>query len=516
MRHLSRWMNAPIATARRSDMRVRPMCRRLLVIAGLLYAAATAAAPEHFELTDNAEGPSCAYFTGLGNLNWTRPGGDWIDAKGQLSGDSVYAIESVGAGRDRVPLKWDVTNLVRGWIDGLYPNDGVFMRAEPDRAAGVADFHSRESPDAQARPVLELRWTDGGQQLLEPVADSFLDCSSLRSLGQREDLKVSRQQSAWLRFKVPRGALGLERATLRLTSDKRYGKGVRIGVFRAAPPHARALPPATQGIAASFPGDKGIAEHPSVLFATDFEAATWSREWSELSPRSTSETVHDDGARKFEPLAGRALRVRVEKGQRLGLNLRYQFARQGVAEPEEVYFRYYLRFGDDWNPTVSGGKLPGIAGTYGRAGWGLRKSDGYNGWSVRGAFARQPKQPGWDKAIGAIGSYAYHAEMRDRNGDYWNWNEGPTGLLAHNRWYAVEQRVRLNAPGARDGVFEAWIDGQRVALQTDVVYRHTAELKIEEVWMDVYHGGTEVADQDMTLYIDNVVIARRYIGPMQR
>ena len=34
--------------------------------------------------------------------------------------------------------------------------------------------------------------------------------------------------------------------------------------------------------------------------------------------------------------------------------------------------------------------------------------------------------------------------------------------------------------------------------------------------MNVYHGGTSPAASDMHLYIDNVVIARRYIGPMRR
>jgi hypothetical protein len=36
---------------------------------------------------------------------------------------------------------------------------------------------------------------------------------------------------------------------------------------------------------------------------------------------------------------------------------------------------------------------------------------------------------------------------------------------------------------------------------------------VESVWLNVYHGGVEKADRDLTLYIDNLVIARRYIGP---
>jgi len=40
-------------------------------------------------------------------------------------------------------------------------------------------------------------------------------------------------------------------------------------------------------------------------------------------------------------------------------------------------------------------------------------------------------------------------------------------------------------------------------------------LKIEEVWVNVYHGGeTPVPNEDIHLYLDNLVIARHSIGPL--
>jgi hypothetical protein len=65
-------------------------------------------------------------------------------------------------------------------------------------------------------------------------------------------------------------------------------------------------------------------------------------------------------------------------------------------------------------------------------------------------------------------------------------------------------------------VLRAWIDGQLVFERTDVRYRVVPTLRIEELWMNVYHGGTAKAQKDMSLYIDNVVVARRYIGPMAK
>ncbi len=42
-------------------------------------------------------------------------------------------------------------------------------------------------------------------------------------------------------------------------------------------------------------------------------------------------------------------------------------------------------------------------------------------------------------------------------------------------------------------------------------------LKIEDEWVNVYHGGEKpVPREDIHLYLDNMVIARKPIGPMQK
>jgi hypothetical protein len=46
--------------------------------------------------------------------------------------------------------------------------------------------------------------------------------------------------------------------------------------------------------------------------------------------------------------------------------------------------------------------------------------------------------------------------------------------------------------------------------------RDVPDIRIEKIWMNVYHGGVTPSPADLHLYIDNVVIARRYIGPMRR
>jgi hypothetical protein len=254
-------------------------------------------------------------------------------------------------------------------------------------------------------------------------------------------------------------------------------------------------------------GEPKLVHRQDVLFTCDFESPEWYREWGLEAPEKGTETVASDPDLKFEPFQGRALRVRVPEGGNLGSNLHYDFAKRLGYEPEEIRLRYCLRLADDWNPVIQGGKMPGISGTYGRAGWGGRRVNGSDGWSARGSFGpfvngRTP-----------MGFYVYHVDMRGRYGSTWYWDREGKGALENNRWYAIEQHLKLNTPGKNDGELRAWVDGELVFEKTDIRMRDVADLKIEMVWMNVYQGGAKPAENTDHLYIDNVVIAKGdYIG----
>ena len=144
----------------------------------------------------------------------------------------------------------------------------------------------------------------------------------------------------------------------------------------------------------------------------------------------------------------------------------------------------------------------------------LRKSTGDDGWSLRGQFSMVSRSGNPLSGRTGMGTYAYHAAMRDPSGDFWPWPLGRLAALGNNRWYCVEQYLKLNTPGKSDGILRAWIDGRLVVERTDIQLRNVPQLRIESVWFNVYHGGTLPAPRDMHLYIDNVVVARRYVGPM--
>jgi hypothetical protein len=236
-------------------------------------------------------------------------------------------------------------------------------------------------------------------------------------------------------------------------------------------------------------------------FRCGFEDEDWWRAFGIKSAPQRCQLVARDATRGFEPYRGRALRIRVDKGGHYGASILYRFGTQTGSEPDEAWFRYRLRFARDWTPD-RGGKLPGFSGTYGRAGWGGRPVSGQDGWSARGLFQgrRDGRTP--------VGFYCYHADMTGKYVSGWVW-DADRASLANDRWYRIDQHVRLNTPGKRDGVLEALVDGHPVFKKTDIRFRDTPALKVEAVWLNVYLGGRWTASSTHHLYVDDVVISTR-------
>lgn len=484
---------------------------RWLVVATLLAACVRSAAASP-PLDDGAKGMTCYFYSAAARLEWKRAGGDWTDAGGAAYGAKAFATEHVGRGDGRQDVAVDITALARRWAEEQAGVAAIYLREQG--GGGIVNFNSRESPDTPSRPRLVIEWSDGKRAELAPQADTYFSCPNHRSYGGEPHFKVGGKHAAILVFPwEARASATVRSATLHLSSGKQYGKGATVGVFRPDLPGQKAARIET-GLAQAFERDHGIGSHPDVLYVEGVEERTGFLPWGSLDLELSGKTVTSDTANRFEPLQGSALSVTIEKGNNTGLNSHVRLASYKGGEPEDAYFRYYLRLGDTWNPTVDGGKLPGFSGTYNRGGWGMRKSDGHNGWSARGAFFQQ--SGGAAGNLRGIGSYVYHAAMQGNSGETWGWGLGPSGLLEKNRWYSVEQHVRLNSPGQSDGVLRAWVDGQLVFERSDIRYRDTPDLKIESVWLNVYHGGIKPAPADMTLFIDNLVIARKYIGPMNR
>ncbi len=458
-------------------------------------------------------GASRDYYNRAGLLKWDHRLGDWRDAKNVAQGDAAYATATLSDDDTARFVQWDVTNLVRQWVQRKFQNQGMFLRGIEGQ--GSYHFRSRQYSEPGRRPRLVITTPDG-TMTLTPEADTYLDPSTYRSLGDSDTLKVTiNSNHALLRFDLGKIAQGTQiaEALLRLYTHAQYGGGTMVaGVFRCRQGHELPEKPPVLGLASKYPGDRSIATDTDVVFATGFESKDWSDEWTYVG--GSLEALDGDPDRGFKPFQGKALRVKIAKGSTGAMNVTYKFQKETGREPEEIYLRYYLRFANDWRQTLQGGKMPGISGTYGVAGWGGRRSDGTNGWSARGSFYYSIPEDNPLAGTTPIGTYCYHADQQGPYGEIWLWQNGYRGFLENNRWYCVEQHLKLNTPGIKDGTIRAWIDGRPAFEKTDIRFRKTEKLRIEQVWMNVYHGGTKPSPYDQHLFIDNVVIARKYIGPM--
>ena len=242
----------------------------------------------------------------------------------------------------------------------------------------------------------------------------------------------------------------------------------------------------------------------SVFFFEGFEDEGYTTRFTEVSHPENRRLVTGDVV-----FSGRhSLRLSIRGDTHYGGSLSFRFAQAGMPEPEELYGRYYLRFGANWDPG-SGGKLPGPSGTYGRAGWGGRKVDGTDGWSARMGFKTSRVREGETQVY----FYTYHADMTGQYGSNFLWDIQNRGSLERERWYCIETYVKMNTPGGNDGVLRGWVDGELAMEKTDLRFRDVPGLKVERFWMNVYYGGTWSAPKDMDVYFDNVALSSAPIGP---
>jgi hypothetical protein len=469
-----------------------------------------------YVFTDRADGVSSSHFdVGLG-IEWLHGTPRGLDADGQPDGPRAFGQVQLKAASPQRVIRIELTALVQAWWTARLPNDGLLLR---QRAGSHLEFHSREEPDMGLRPQLLLVFDGGTKRYLEPVADAALDVTSVKGLGSARTLRMKGSAPLALRFQFgkvdgqapPRSAeLVLVRTAAPVTAD------ARLEVLRLESATEPALPARRDGIAARYKGDLGISSDPDVLFADGFDNGRIDRRWTQGMATDHDVVQPDQLAPELSmpALAGPALRVTIPKKRQLGLDLRYKFKKHHGHEPDEIYFRYYLLLHPDWLQAPEGGKLPGLAGTYGLASWGGRPWDGYLGWSMRGSYdvVRNKGHPAQGKVV--LGNYVYHSKSsKFGQGMVWP-GASAAGLLTPGRWYCIEQRLRMNTPGKHDGLFEAWVDGAPVFSRKDLKWRDATDIHIEELWMNVFHGGPTAAPSDMNALMDGVVLARRYIGPM--
>jgi hypothetical protein len=331
-----------------------------------------------------------------------------------------------------------------------------------------------------------------------------------------------------------------------------------------------------KGIASLYPGDEGIEDHESVVFIENFEAGSitevakrWTSNMGAGDHRLSLDIVNGPEG----TLGNKSLKLTIhrDKGGD-GSELR-KVLDKGY---EQLYFRFYVKFAEDYGInhhfTSMGGDLNPAPWSVGRAG---KKPEEHFSSTIDLMVPRS----GLDRPLPGYWSfYAYWPEMRSwqsldgkpdgRPNPYYGNNFMPKDPVAAKRgeWQCVEIMIRLNsAPDKSDGAHAFWINGEPVGrwdpeeenpvkgYWVRETFRHDPDhvsaepfpgikwrtlenpeqfknLKINIIRLQNYVSNTswERADEyakenpeyiinlrEATVWMDHVVVATEYIGPME-
>lgn len=297
------------------------------------------------------------------------------------------------------------------------------------------------------------------------------------------------------------------------------------------PQTMRARLPEHAGLAARYPGDKRLATDPAVVFADDVESSTtgmlpdglaakqqttwnnpWDRAWGGSRITDDPEHVHA-GHRALEFSTNGPGSVAVMKYISPGF--------------DQLFVRYYLKY-DDAFPGAHhvGGWIQARAPGVPDVNPGV-KPDGTNQFDV--LLDHWTFDPGVPPP-GHLVAYVYHMDQQHKWGEQF-YPSGKTqpgvnaarGIFGpsfvprkdfvplRGRWHCYEFMVQANTPGQRDGRVAFWIDGRLAADFPNLRFRSADALKLNRVAVSMYESRNNGLHR---VWIDDVVVATAYIGPM--
>jgi len=304
--------------------------------------------------------------------------------------------------------------------------------------------------------------------------------------------------------------------------------------------------PEGPGLAARYPGDRGIESDPQVLLHEDFESGSI----DDLAKRW--ESVSNDGGRVLAfsdsvPPGSSGKRC-IQSTATLGQNTGVHLYRRLPREVDRAFARFYVKFAPENDYTHHfvhfGGYHPSTSWPQGGAGERPRGDERVTvGIEPFGEYGTYPPPGAWF-------FYAYWHEMKvSADNKYWGNGLRPAQpqQIPKDKWQCVEIMLQLNStPDKHDGELALWLDGKPVAhfapgarrgpwsgmgfaLRDEggepfegFNFRTSTDLKINFFWL--LHYVTEnaarqnkVAKPNPTnrVWFDDIVVATTYIGPVQ-
>ncbi|WP_213999920.1 hypothetical protein [Arsukibacterium sp.] len=411
---------------------VNVSCLLLLWLLPIEAAQATPLAPAQIIAVDWHEGDKKlsgagrSYSYAAAHLSWPEQQmGAWVDSNMVFLGKQAFAKQQINGSQQGQSVTWQVTELVRRIVNSDHQAIDLLLHGQESKGNSV--FHSKESANNKA-PKLIITTSTGNTIESSAAMDTYLDSSTFRSLGHSKNLKAGRQNVVLLQFNKPNLTADetIVSAELQLVLKKQYGSG-DLGVFWLAQQRHK-------------PAKLAEFTTKQIIFKEEFSDSNWAANWSSLDRRSLAEQ-----AKAPQRTDNTALKVEFNPAQNTALNLVLLLKSIQAEEPEALYFQYDLYLNDNWLATKGGGKFPGLAGTYNRAGWGGRSADGKNGWSARGQFGDTIESDDKFNNSTPLGFYAYYPDNGQNHGAALYWDTG-SNPIKPGKWYRLTQYVKLNTP----------------------------------------------------------------------
>jgi len=248
-------------------------------------------------------------------------------------------------------------------------------------------------------------------------------------------------------------------------------------------------------------------QHPEWIFCDDFETGTLDSWDTSPNLKNTVSSVPENVR-----YGNYSLQATIDSTGDGGIPLEKWF----MPGYDEIYVRFYVKFQSGFANMRSDGygmHLLGICGNHINNAWSCYGKAGVrpNGANFFVTVV-DPEQIYNDPSLRPFMFYTYYPDMDCTAGCYGNVfeQEDPKIPLLADTWYSVVARVKLNTPGQNDGLQELWISGVRKISVTNLRWRDTTELRLNEINFYFYMPGPI---QIQRIWIDNVVVSRSPIGP---
>lgn len=271
--------------------------------------------------------------------------------------------------------------------------------------------------------------------------------------------------------------------------------------------------PQGHGLAAENPNDRGLRSHPDVLFADDFETGPLEGRWHDMR-NPAGAVLHWADPDAFPGLGRRCLRVEAHLGRDTGGGLTQWFE-----SAPRIFIRFYTRFVPPCDYIHHFVTL--------RANRGLRGADKWSGFGGAGAKPRGDERfstaiepwGNWGRwpAPGKWHFYSYwHTMQPAPDGNYWgnHFDVPEAPPIPPGQWICVEFMLQHNRPGEPDGEQAFWIDGRLQGHWAGINWRTSEQLQANALTLEAYVTDRWARQPTNIVEFDNVVIARRYIGPV--